>query len=314
MTRRGLAESMHYFTRRIPRTSILSARAMKAALCQLRPTLGDLDANFNAHHDWLDRATKAGADLVLFPELSLTGYFLRDLTQEIAMELSDPRLKALVARTADGGPSLVVGFVERAQDHRTYNSALFAEDGEILGVHRKVHLPDYGIFEEGRYFAAGESFDLIRSKHGNFGMMICEDAWHLIPAWLHYLQGADALLIPFASPARGIETDSAELTSQRAWRTLVSAQSLFFQSWVLQCNRVGFEDGALFWGGSIAADPTGQTVLEAASEEEELLIVDVDPAATRRARDFAPLLRDAKPGLVRRQLARILDDRDALRP
>ena len=115
--------------------------------------------------------------MVLFPELSLTGYFLRDLVQEVALKLDDARVKKLVSQSRK--QSIVFGMVEESDDHRFYNSAVFAENGEILHVHRKVFLPDYGIFEEGRYFAAGEEFQTIKSKWGNFGLLLCEDAWHV---------------------------------------------------------------------------------------------------------------------------------------
>ncbi len=283
--------------------------SLQVALCQLRPVLGDADQNLAAHHAWLDRALEAKAQLVIFPELSLHGYFLRDLTQEVALPIDHQLIQDLVARSRDC--SIVFGFVEESADHRFYNTAVFAEDGKILHAHRKVHLPDYGIFEEGRYFAAGDSIDVVQSKHGRFGLMICEDAWHLSTGWLQFIQGADALILPSASPARGVDTADSEMSSQASWNTLVQAHALFFQSWVLHCNRVGFEDGAMFWGGSSVLDPFGEQ-LAAAGQEEEMLLADMELGPLRRARMTTPLRRDAKPELVRRHLARILQDPDAM--
>jgi predicted amidohydrolase len=283
--------------------------SLQVALCQLRPVLGDADQNLAAHHAWLDRALEAKAQLVIFPELSLHGYFLRDLTQEVAVPIDHQLIQDLVARSRDC--SIVFGFVEESADHRFYNTAVFAEDGKILHAHRKVHLPDYGIFEEGRYFAAGDSIDVVQSKHGRFGLMICEDAWHLSTGWLQFIQGADALILPSASPARGVDTADSEMSSQASWNTLVQAHALFFQSWVLHCNRVGFEDGAMFWGGSSVLDPFGEQ-LAAAGQEEEMLLADMELGPLRRARMTTPLRRDAKPELVRRHLARILQDPDAM--
>lgn len=282
----------------------------RVALCQMRPKLGVLDRNLEAHHAWLDRCLEQDAQLAVFPELSLTGYFLRDLTQDVALSLEDPRVKELVARSTQC--SIVFGLVEESPDHRYYNTAVFAEDGAIKHVHRKVHLPDYGIFEEGRYFASGTGFTAFDSKHGRFGLLICEDAWHLSAAWLHFLQGVDALLIPVASPARGIDTEGGELSSHGSWRTLSGALSLFFQTWVVRCNRVGFEDGTMFWGGSSFLNPFGKQVAEAHAEEEDLLVHAIDSHVLKRARMQTPLLRDARPELVRISLARLLDDPDAL--
>ena len=281
-----------------------------AALCQLRPSLGDLDKNLALHHEWLDRAAEAEAELVVFPELSLTGYFLRDLTQEVALPLDAAPVREMVARSAER--SLVFGLVEQSPDHRSFNSMVFAEDGEILAVHRKVHLPTYGIFEEGRYFSAGDRFDTVRSRLGSFGILTCEDAWHMTSGWLHSLQGADALLVPSSSPARGVDTDAPELSSQMAWRTLCAAHALFHQAWLLYCNRVGFEDGAMFWGGSSVITPFGYAAAEAPGEEEHLLLQRLADDPVRRARMFTPLRRDAKPELVRRLLAQLLQDPDAL--
>lgn len=281
-----------------------------AGLCQIRPALGDLERNLALHHEWLDRARAAGAELVLFPELSLTGYFLRDLTSEVALRLDDPRVRELVARSKDA--SLVFGMVEESSDHRFYNSAVFAEDGKILHVHRKVFLPTYGIFEEGRYFAAGDELSVVHSKHGRFGILVCEDAWHLSAGWIHFLQGADALLVPCASPARGVDTDAPELSSQSAWHVLNQAQALFFQAWVLHCNRVGFEDGAMFWGGSSVHTPFGFQAAVGDGEEEELVLHPLHADPLRRARTFSPLRRDARPELTRLLLARLLRDPDSL--
>lgn len=282
----------------------------KVAICQTRPVLGDLERNFEAHHAWLDRAEKNAADLIVFPELSLTGYFLRDLVQDIALPLNDPRLVDFLARSKER--SLVFGLVEESSDHRFYNSIVFAEGGEILHVHRKVHLPDYGIFEEGRYFAAGDSILPVQSRLGRIGVLTCEDAWHLGSSWLHFLQGADTLLIPCSSPARGVDTESPDLSSSEAWRLLIRSLALFHQSWVVHCNRVGFEDGAMFWGASSVVSPFGFPLQEASGDDEELLLCDLRDDPVRRARMFTPLLRDAKPDLVRRHLARLLQDPDAL--
>jgi len=283
----------------------------RAALCQLRPVLGDAAKNLESHLAWLDQAAQAEAQLVVFPELSLHGYFLRDLTQEVALTLDAAPVQELVQRSKDR--SILFGMVEESRDHQFYNSMVFAEDGEILHVHRKLHLPDYGIFEEGRYFAAGDNAEVVQSKHGKFGILICEDAWHLSTGWLHFMQGADCLLLPSASPARGIDTAESDLSSQAAWDTLIESHALFFQTWVVHCNRVGFEDGTSFWGGSSVASPFGDRVAQA-GQEEEMLVVELNGDRTRRARMMTPLRRDARPDWVRKQLARILADPDALRP
>ncbi|MDP6964211.1 MAG: nitrilase-related carbon-nitrogen hydrolase, partial [Planctomycetota bacterium] len=181
----------------------------RIALCQINPKLGVVADNLSAHHKWLDRCLEQDADVAVFPELSLCGYILRDLTSEVALTLDSPEVQELVARSTE--ISFAFGLVEHSRDHQFYNSTVFVEDGIIKHVHRKVHLPDYGIFEEGRYFASGKNITTFESKHGRFGFLICEDAWHLSSAWLHFLQGADAIIVPVASPSRGIENSNPNL-------------------------------------------------------------------------------------------------------
>ncbi len=283
----------------------------RVALCQTHPRLGDLDANFEAHHAWLDRVGEEApdSDLVLFPELSLTGYFLRDLTQEVALCLDDERVRELVRRSTDR--SLLFGLVEETDDHRFHNTMVFAEGGEVLQAVRKVHLPTYGIFEERRYFAPGDRVELVRSRLGRFGVLICEDAWHPPLPWLHFLAGADAFLVPSASPARGFDAPPGEeLSSQAAWRNLVTALGRFHQCWAVHLNRCGFEEGALFWGGSLVVSPFGHVVAEAPGVEEHLLLHHLTDDPLRRARVATPLRKDAQPDLVRREIARLLRDAD----
>ncbi len=280
----------------------------RLAICQTNPKLGVVADNLQSHHQWLDRCIAENVDLALFPELSLTGYILRDLTSDAALTLDSPQINELVARSKD--VSFAFGFVEHSRDHRFYNSFIFAEDGVIKHVHRKVHLPDYGIFEEGRYFASGNNFTTFDSKHGRFGFLICEDAWHLSSGWLHFLQGADVLLIPAASPSRGIETDTNHLASQQSWHALCAAQAKFLQTWVVRCNRVGYEDGVLFDGESAINSPFGDVVASAHQSDEDFVIHQLTDSPLKRARVETPLRRDAQANLVRRQLAIIANDPD----
>ena len=127
---------------------------LRIALAQVAPQLGALEANLARHHELIDDARTDGAGLVVFPELGLTGYLLQDLASEVAMRLDDPRLAALAAETR--GLSAVVSFVEESADHRLFIAAALLEDGQLRHVHRKVFLPTYGLFDERRFFAAGD--------------------------------------------------------------------------------------------------------------------------------------------------------------
>ena len=141
-----------------------SVQTLTIALAQIAPRLGALDANLATHHALLEEARAKGADLVVFPELGLTGYQLQDLASEVAMRLDDPRLAALAGATR--GLSAIVSFVEESADHRLFIAAALLEDGEIRHVHRKLFLPTYGLFDERRFFAAGDVLRAVPSRLG----------------------------------------------------------------------------------------------------------------------------------------------------
>lgn len=278
---------------------------MQVRLAQIAPRFGDLAANIALHLEAIERARDAGIDLLVFPELSLTGYFLRDLTEDVALRLDDAKLAPLIA--AARGISVVFGLVEEGSAHRFFNSAVFAEDGAVLHCHRKIYLPTYGIFEEARYFAAGRRWEPVPSRLGRFGISICEDTWHFTTGLLYFLDGCDALICPSAAPGRGVSEEGVEVSSARAWNHLLIAQSMFFQTYALYCNRVGFEDGVLFSGGSRVLTPFGRTAAQAEGFDPAEIDSELDLDVLRRSRIFSPLLRSERPLLFARELERRLD-------
>lgn len=275
----------------------------RLTIAQTNPALGNVQKNLEAHVAAIQAALDAGQELIVFPELSLTGYFLKDQTAELALRLDSPELQVLAALSKR--ISILAGFVELAADGRIYNSAAFFEDGRVLHVHRKVHLVTYGMFDEEREFAAGDEFRAFDSKLGRFGVLICEDAWHVSSGLQHFLAGVDAILVPSCSPGRGIGGGGEELSSETTWRTLLDAHALLFQTWVVYANRVGWEDGVFFWGGSRVIDPFGKLVARIEGFEAAHVDATIDTQALRRARVATPLLRDAKPWLLARALERI---------
>ncbi len=276
----------------------------RVVLAQTNPRLGDLKANLTDHLERIEAAVRAGAELIAFPELSLTGYFLRDQVFELALGLdAEP-----IARLAEASKriSIAFGFAERSSSGRIYNALAFLERGEILGVHRKVHLVSYGMFDEGRDFAAGERFAVIESRLGRFGPLICEDLWHAPSAYIHFLNDADVLLVASASPARGVEGPGPGLASQRTWDLLLTSTALLYRTWVVYAARVGWEDGIGFGGSSTVLDPWGNRVALLEGIESGSLEAKLDGGALRRARFEIPLRRDEKPWVLAAELARIL--------
>ena len=273
----------------------------RVRLAQVDTSLGNLASNLERHLVEIERAVEDGVDVLVFPELSLTGYFLKDQTAEVALSRDAELLAPLRERSA--ALSIVAGFVERSRDGRVYNSLGFFEDGELLHVHRKVHLVSYGMFEESRDLAPGESFEAVESKHGRFGLLLCEDAWHVDGAYLYFLDGVDAILIGSAGPARGVTDGTGELASNRVWRTLQDAFALFFRTWVLYCNRVGWEDGVVFGGASRVVDPFGSETCETLGLDPATLDVRLEGSLLDRARLQTPLRRDERPWILARALA-----------
>ena len=194
---------------------------VRIALAQLAPTLGALDDNLERHRAVLNEARDAGANLIVFPELGLTGYLLQDLAAEVAMRLDDPRLAALVAETR--GVSAVISFVEESADHRLFIAAALVEDGAIRHVHRKLFLPTYGLFDERRFFAAGDLLRAVPSEVGaGIGLGICEDFWHLAVPQLLALDGAQILINVSSSPGRDLaSTNEVGLGTAISWRTMM---------------------------------------------------------------------------------------------
>jgi len=286
---------------------------LRIALAQVAPRLGDLEVNLARHHELLAEARDGGAGLVVFPELGLTGYLLQDLASEVAMRLDDPRLAGLAAETA-GGPSAVVSFVEESADHRVFIAAALLEDGEVRHVHRKLHLPTYGLFDERRFFAPGDMLRAVPSRLGvGVGLAVCEDFWHLSTPQLLALDGAQILINVSSSPGRDLAaTNETGLGTAGSWRGLMRTYAQLTTSFVVFCNRVGVDESFSFWGGSEVISPTGRAVFSAPMFDEGLFYADIDLAEVRRERISLPLLRDERPELVAREWRRLIAERAGL--
>jgi predicted amidohydrolase len=288
--------------------------SLRIALAQIAPRLGALDDNLARHHELIREARAAGAGLVVFPELGLTGYLLQDLAAEVAMPADDPRLAGLA--DAAEGLSAVVSFVEESADHRLFIAAALLEDRAVKHVHRKVFLPTYGLFDERRFFAAGDVLRASPSRIGvDVGISVCEDFWHMSTPQLLALDGAQLLVNVSASPGRDLAaTNEVGLGTASSWRLLMRTYAQLTTSFVVFVNRVGVDESITFWGGSEVIDPTGRPVFSAPLFEEGLYQVDVALEDLRRERLSLPLLRDERLELEARELARLVALRAGLPP
>jgi NAD+ synthase (glutamine-hydrolysing) len=276
------------------------------ALAQINTHLGDVQANLEKHLELIQQAKSTGSQLIVFPELSLTGYCLQDLVPSVAHEVTmdDPIFKPLLE--ASQWLDLVVGFVEEDTRHRFFISSAYLSMKKVVHIHHKAYLPTYGLFDEGRFFAPGDSIRAFDTRFGRAGILICEDFWHASPPYLLWVDGADLFLLTSASPGRGLGKQPA-LESARWVEDINRAYANLFTSFVIHSNRSGFEDGLNFWGGSTIYNPNGELIAKAAYHEEALVLAEIDLEQLHRTRARLPLLRDEHAALTLSELQRIID-------
>jgi len=272
------------------------------AIGQIKPKLGDLKSNLDHHIEIARQAKKDGADLILFPELSLTGYSVRDLNAEVALKIGDNFFEPLKLLSKE--ISVTLGAIIKDEDGGIRNSLLYFEDGEIKHVHFKVYLPTYGIFEEQRYFLPGKEALAFDSKFGKLGLLICEDLWHLSMPYLLAIQGAKLILSSAASPTR-ISGDSDEYAGYKINNEQHKSFSRLLSVFIAFAHRVGFEDGVNFWGGSEIVSPHGEVLAVANLFDETLLCSEIDLGEVDKARLFSRHFLDERPELLAAHLKRL---------
>lgn len=271
------------------------------AVAQTDCALGDVDGNLSRHLALVERARGAGADLLLFPELSLTGYGLGADTPRVAMAADDPRLARLAA--AAGAMTVVAGFVEEGEAAHFYNAAAVLRGGGVAFVHRKLNLPTYGNLAEGKLFAAGRTVATVPlGGPWRAAVMVCADVWN--PALVHLAaaDGATLLLVPTNS---AVDAVGGQFSNPQGWDVALRFYGLMYGMPVAMANRVGTEGDARFWGGSRIVDPFGEVSASASGEAEGLITAVLDYDDVRRARFQLPTVRDADIDLVAREAARL---------
>ena len=276
---------------------------MRVALAQINPVLGDVDANLRQTEEAIEKARGKDADLVVFPELSLTGYSLGSIDDDVSMGVLDERLTAMIQRVGD--ISVVLGFHEDSGTFRTYNSAAYFEAGSLTHLHRKLYLPTYGIFEERKFFSPGQRMLAFGTKFGRMAMLICNDAWQPAMGFLAVQDSARVLLIPTNSADSRFPGD---LDTTEYWHDITRFYAKMFECYVVFVNRVGTEGDLEFWGNSHVVDPLGNRIVEAALYKKDLVTADLDLQSVMRRRRKIPLLREARLGLLSRELSRLAEE------
>lgn len=275
---------------------------MKVAIAQIAPVLGDLAANLEKVRRFQLQAKEQGAELLIFPELAMTGYALGHQMADSALRRNDEIFCELLGYSRD--LPLIVGFVERSPRGRIYNSAALLDDGEVVHVHRKVYLPTYSVWEEQKHFARGKRLEVFSYRGFRIAIFICNDFWYPSMAYLAACDDADVFCIIANSSLDG------EGSNPRAWDLLLRPPALLYGAYVLFANRVGEEAGDTYWGGSSIIAPLGYP-LEIAGTDEEIITAQIDQKNVERARDALPLLRDADIDFTYRELGEIARKRVA---
>src|SRR5437667_954061 len=279
----------------------------RLAIAQLRPTKGDYGANLQKIGGVLAQIAKLDppADLVVFPETATSGCFVEGGVRDVAVTAGTLFRDLTVEHEAAGAPpvDVAIGFYEVFQNH-FYNSCLYASLGNaapgIRQVHRKVFLPTYGVFDEERFVDRGREIRAFDTRWGRAAILICEDAWHSLSGPIAALQGAQLVIVPSASPARGtgMDEEGARLpASVVRWERIVRGIADEHGVWVALASLVGFEGGKGFPGASGLSNPSGDIVLRGPLFEEAVLTYDIDFDETTRARAESPLLADLEVNL-----------------
>jgi predicted amidohydrolase len=279
----------------------MSSASLRVAVAQSDSRLGDLEHNLARASERVAAARADGADVVVFPELHLSGYSIAGVDDDIAIDAHDPRLGAVAAEAGEG--AVVLGFLESGRGDHTYNAAAYFQAGELVHVHRKLYLPTYGVFEERKHFSPGTALRAFPTSFGRAAMLVCNDAWQPVLPFLAVQDGAQVLLVPSASSMQ-----TPLIDNQACWSELTRFHARYLQSYVVFVNRVGEEGPLRFWGGSHVVDPWGEVIAAAPEHREATLCVDLDIANVRRRRRELPLVREARLALVGREVERLISE------
>jgi predicted amidohydrolase len=273
---------------------------LRVAAAQIETSLGHLAANLRKHLDWIERARAASIDLLVFPELSLTGYSLAASARDIA--LSRDAAPAREIAKAAGPMAVTFGFVESGEDRKLFNTAMTIRGGDTLSAHRKVNLPGYGRLEEDRWFAVGGRIDTFQLAPGwSAATLICADLWN--PALVHLAasRGADLVLAPISSAREAVEG----FDNPRGWSVALDFYAMMYGLPIVMTNRVGREEDLSYWGGSRVVDAFGRTNARS-DADEALVIAEIARDDIERARMRLPTIRDSAPAFVHSEFGRLL--------
>lgn len=276
---------------------------LRVAVAQINPKLGDVDANTEKHIEFVRAARKEDVDLLVFPELSLSGYNLKQTVWEVAIDYHDERLSEIANES--GKMISIVGFIELGFAAQIHNTAVALRHGDPIYLHRKLNLPNYGMLDEGKLYTPGrhlETFHIQDPWHSS--VLICSDVWNPALVHLSIVSGTTILLVPTNSAYFTVSSDFCNPTS---WDMTLKFYSMMYGIPIIMANRIGEEEGYKFWGGSKILNPGGKIETVAKEGHEDLIISDFEYMDVVRARAKLPTVRDSNLDLMHREIGRLTD-------
>ena len=279
----------------------MSNSSLNVGAAQFASVIGDVDANVDIHLEWIAKARGENVDLLVMPEVSLTGHYGAEDLLNVAMKRSDPRLTRLAE--AAGEMTVVVGFIEEGPAAQFYNAAAILREGRVVYLHRKINLPTYGNLEEGKHYAAGryvDTYDI--DEDWRAGLLICADIWNPALTHLAFLHGATILLSPVSS---GVEAVGEDFDNPGGWALAMRFYSMMYAAPSVMVNRTGVEKGLTFWGGSRIVDAFGHEIA-VAGDSPELITGEIHYDQIRKARRLLPTVRDSNIDMVQREINRLV--------
>lgn len=261
----------------------------KVALAQINCKPADKERNLEMIETAVTRAGEKGVDLVILPELSLTGYVVRDQIYELAEEIPGPSTRTIQGIARDQSIHVIFGMPEKSREGQAilHNTAVFVGPKGYIGKYRKMYLPTHSVFEEKRYFRPGYDVPVFKTELGKIGLLICYDIYFPEVTRLARLEGAQLTVCISASPA----------VRRSFFEILTAARAVENTTFLAFVNLVGVEDGLQFWGGSRLVGPNGRVLAQAKYDEEEFVISEVDYTDIRPFEAFVPTLKDLRPEL-----------------
>jgi len=262
---------------------------IKVALAQISCKRGDKAGNIRKIEREVIKAKQQGAELVIFPELSSTGYTMRDQIYELAETIPGHSTTVLEKIAKKTGTYIIFGMPELSEKAQAtvYNTAVLVGPDGFVGKYRKMYLPTHSVFEEKRYFRPGYQTAVFETELGKIGLIICYDIFFPEVSRLARLKGAQLIVCISASPA----------ARRTFFETLTVARAIENTAFLAYVNLVGIEDGLQFWGGSRLVGPNGKTLVQAKYDEEDLVIGEINYADIRPTEAFVPILKDLRPEL-----------------